>query len=277
MMRAMLNSNRYRYLRGKLFFPALAMAVLTAFSSLAITNLISRVALSLPPENFEILYSGGFYNFVVLRVERLEYLANLTIEQLMSSAFIGGFLAMILAIFIPMFICGSFRDGFIQSAYVRGNSKTSILTSYVLSSLEIFIAVFVVYILSLLLFSSVVLDVEINANAMLGLLPVFALQLFAHIVFLTVCISSAFMINKTATCIVALLFGVVIFPGLLTTFDVVLQSNFSLSSLWIVSIIGLWSAAPPINFVFSFIVAWVTIFIAIGTTLLLFIFSDIKQ
>jgi hypothetical protein len=184
---------------------------------------------------------------------------------------------MILAIFIPMFICGSFRDGFIQSAYVRGNSKPAILISYVISSLEIFIAVFVVYIISLLLFSSVVLDVEINANSLLGLLPVFALQLFAHIVFLTVCISSAFMINRTATCIVALLFGVVMFPGILTTFDVILQSDFSLSSLWIVSIIGLWSASPPINFAFSFIVSWITAFIAVGTTLLLFVFSDIKQ
>jgi len=245
--------------------------------SLVITYFISRAALALPPESFSVLYSGGFYNFVVLRVERIEYLANLSIEQLMSSAFIGGFLAMLLAIFIPMFICGSFRSGFIQNAYIRGNSKFSIMLSYVISSVEIFFVIFVVYIASLTIFSSIIMGTAISGEAILNLLPVFALQFFAHFVFLTVCISSAFMINKTPTCIVSLLFSVIMLPGLITTIDVILQRGFSLSSLWIVNIIGLWSDVPPINFMFSFVVALITLFIAVGTALIMFVFSDIKQ
>jgi hypothetical protein len=276
-MKALLNSNRYRYLRGKQFFPAIITAVVTAFSSLAITNLITRFAMALPPESFNALYSNGFYNFGVLRVENIEDLANLTVEQLMSAAFIGGFLALILAVFIPMFICGSFKGGFVQNAYIRGNSKISILISYVISSLEIFFAVFVAYIISLIIFSSIMMGTIISGGALANLLTMFVRQLFAHFIFLSVCISSAFMLNKTSACIVSLLFSVIAFPGLLTTADLILQLDFSLSSLWIVNIIGLWSVTPPINFVFSFVVALITLFIAVGTALIMFVFSDIKQ
>jgi len=276
-MKALLNSNRYRYLRGKQFFPAVITAVVTAFASLAIVNLITRFATAMPPESFNAIYSSGFYNFGVLRVENIEDLANLSAGQLMSSAFAGGFLALILAIFIPMFICGSFKGGFVQNAFVRGNSKFSILASYVISSLEIFFAVYATYIISLLFFSSIMMGTVVSGVALANLIAMFARQLFAHFVFLTVCISSAFMLNKTSACIVSLLFSVVAFPGLLTTADLIVQRESSLSSLWIINIIGLWSVSPPINFMFSFAVAMITLFIAVGTAFVMFVFSDIKQ
>ena len=276
-MKTLLGSNRYRYMRGKQFFPAIISAIVTAFSSLTITNLITRFALSLPADSFDPLYSNGYYNFGVLKVKEIQDLANLTVEQLMSSAFLGGFLATILAIFIPMFICGSFKGGFIQNAYVRGNSKIKILLSYVISSLEIFFAVFVTYIVSLLIFSSVMNGTTIGGAELLSCLAMFARELFAHFVFLAVCISAAFMVNKTSACIISLLFSVIAFPGLLTTADLILQSNFKLSSLWIVNIIGLWSTTPPTSVVASTIVALITLFISAGTALIMFVYSDIKQ
>lgn len=276
-MNALLNSNRYRYLRGKQFFPALISAVVTAFSSLAITNLITRFALTLPPDSFNALYSNGYYNFGVLKVENIRDLADLSVEQLISSAFIGGFLALILAIFIPMFICGSFKGGFIQNAYIRGNSKTSILASYIISSLEIFFAVFVTYIISLLLFSSIMMGMVVSGEALLNCLAIFARELFAHFVFLSVCIAAAFMLKKTSMCVILLLFSVMFFPGLFATADLILQSDFKLSSLWIVNIIGQWSITPPTTFTFSFIVALVTLFTSVGTALIIFVYNDIKQ
>ncbi|MDR0883216.1 MAG: hypothetical protein LBN05_01185 [Oscillospiraceae bacterium] len=276
-MKELLNSNRYRYLHGKQFFPAVISAVVTAFASLTITKLITKYALMLPTDSFEPLYSNGYYNFGVLKVQHVQDLANLSVEQLMSSAFIGGFLAMILAIFIPMFICGSFKGGYIQNAYVRGNSKLKILLSYVVSSLEIFFTVYVAYIVSLLLFSSVMNGTTIGGTELLNCLAVFGRELFAHFVFLAVCIAASFMVNKTSACVISLIFSVIAFPGLLTTADLIFQSDFKLSSLWIVNIIGLWSVTPLTNFATSFIVALITLFISIGTALIMFVYSDIKQ
>jgi hypothetical protein len=117
----------------------------------------------------------------------------------------------------------------------------------------------------------------ISGTELLNCLAVFGRELFAHFVFLAVCIAASFMVNKTSACVISLIFSVIAFPGLLTTADLILQSDFKLASLWIVNIIGLWSVTSLTNFAFSFIVALITLFISIGTALIVFVYSDIKQ
>jgi len=276
-MQGLLKSNRYRYLRGKQFFPAVASAVFTAFASLILTRLIAKYAMQLPAESFSALYSNGYYNFLVLKVQNLQDLAHLSAEQVISSAFLGGFLAMILAVFIPMFICSSFKSGCIQSAYVRGNSKIKILLSYLISSLEIFAAVYVSFIVSLLVFSNILMGTAITSASLVNILAMFARELFAHFVFLTVCMATAFMVNKSSSCIIMLLFGVIGFPNLLTIIDLILKRGVKLSSLWIVNIIELWTSTPPEKFGFGLVVSLCTLLISVGMSLIIFVYSDIKQ
>ena len=276
-MSGILKSNRYRYLRGGVFPSVILTSMFSAFMSLIAVKLIAKYALELPSESFSVLYSNGYYNFGVLKVENVQDLANLSIEQVVSSAFAGGFLALVLAIFIPMFICGSFKGGFIQNAFVRGNSKGSILGAYVISSLEVFAALFIAYILSLLISSSLVMGVSVSGDSLFRCMGVFVREILAHFVFLCVCIAISFIVNKTSSCIVALIFSVIAFPGLFNTMDLILQKDLKLSYLWIVNIIGTWSVPDPANFALGLGAAALTLVLSTGTALILFVFSDLKQ
>jgi len=274
-MKALLSSNRYRYLRSRFFLTAVFSSVAAAFFSLLILDMVAEVAVLLPSETLALLHTGGHYNFGVLTVSDISDLTNLSLEQLMSSAFLGGYLTMILAIIIPIFICGSFKGGFIQNAFVRGHNRVSIVVSYIISSIEMLLILFVLYIVTLLISVSLFMGTTIDTAIIPGLLLMFARQLIAHIAFLTVCISTSFFLRKSSVCIVTLLFCIIMLPAVLTTADIILGFDSVLSSLWIVNIIGSWSVIPSPNLLFSGFVAVLTIIIAGGMALAFFKYSDV--
>jgi hypothetical protein len=256
--------------------------------SLVVIKAIMRFAIELPAESFDILYANGYYNFGILRVENLSDLSDMTMNEVLSAAFIGGFLPLLLAIFIPMFICGSHKSGFIRYGYVSGlmsasdnvsiyhkKIKSQIFLSYTMAICEFFFIAFCTYIVSLLLFSYIILGLRVDMTSLWFVATLVARQLFAHFVFITICISSSFIYKKTSITILSLIFSLIAFPSFLWTLDLILGIPFKFASLWIVNIIEFWSYPVVENMLYNAVVATLTLVLSIVLGWVIFLYQEV--
>jgi len=267
-MRSILQANRYRYTRRKWLASAILSAVMTALLGVVITQLFVRLAPQLPQSALDLLYANGYYNLGILRVSSLSDLNNLNWFEMLASSFRGGYLAMVLVIYIPVFIGGSFRSGAIQSALVRGHRRGKVLAAYAVTTAEIFAIVYFAHIASLSLFAAIIMRGSLLASPFWSCAFLILREFFAHGIFLAILLCSAFAFRRAMSTVVTLLFGIVGLPIFLNTIDVLAGGSGLLPKLWVVGFmqqlagadVGNWAPgliASLLTLGVFFLIAWI--------------------